>query len=150
MTPPAVPSRVGHVFRKASPYTFPREGGVGAVLHSNLARLAITWMDQYRGFFYRVNAGAREAAEEPPAKKAKGDGDDDDAAAKAPAKKAKEPSFNEIARRVEQLRAAEVVEHRVVLDAPPADDALSDDEAEADPDEADLSLIERKDRKSVV
>ena len=56
-------SRVGHVFRKASPYSFPREGGVGAVLHSNLARLAMTWMDQYRGFFYRVNAGAREAAE---------------------------------------------------------------------------------------
>ena len=56
-------SRVGHVFRKASPYSFPREGGVGAVLHSNLARLALTWMDEYKGFFYRVNSHAREAAE---------------------------------------------------------------------------------------
>ena len=94
---------------------------------------------------------AKEAAEaEPPAKKAKGDGDDDDGAAKAPAKKAKEPSFNEIARRVEQLRAAEVVDHRVVLEAPPADEALSDDEAEADPDEADLSLIERNKRRKAL
>lgn len=55
-------SRVGHVFRKASPYTFPRQGGVGAVLHSNLARLALTWMDGYNLFFYRVNPLAEEAA----------------------------------------------------------------------------------------
>ena len=39
------------MFRKASPYSFPRDGGVGAVLHSNLARLASTWMDEYKGFF---------------------------------------------------------------------------------------------------
>ena len=55
-------SRVGHVFRKASPYSFPRVGGVGAVLHSNLARLALTWMDEYKGFFYRMNSHAKDAA----------------------------------------------------------------------------------------
>jgi len=55
-------SRVGHVFRKASPYSFPREGGVGAVLHGNLARLAKTWMDGYQQFYYRVNSKAKEAA----------------------------------------------------------------------------------------
>ena len=32
-------SHVGHIFRKASPYTFPREGGVGAVLHANFRKL---------------------------------------------------------------------------------------------------------------
>merc|ERR1719371_34019 len=30
-----------------SPYTFPREGGVGAVLNGNLARVALVWMDKY-------------------------------------------------------------------------------------------------------
>lgn len=55
-------SRVGHVFRKSSPYSFPREGGVGRVLHSNLARLASTWLDDYSKFFYKVNPLAKEAA----------------------------------------------------------------------------------------
>ena len=55
-------SRVGHVFRKASPYNFPREGGVGAVLHGNLARLAMTWMDNYQQFYFKVNKKAKEAS----------------------------------------------------------------------------------------
>jgi len=54
-------SRVGHVFRKASPYSFPREGGVGAVLHGNLARLAKTWLDGYQHFYFKVNPKAKEA-----------------------------------------------------------------------------------------
>ncbi|XP_023320235.1 polypeptide N-acetylgalactosaminyltransferase 13 [Eurytemora carolleeae] len=55
-------SRVGHVFRKASPYTFPREGGVGAVLHGNLARLAKTWMDDYAKFYFKINPKASQAS----------------------------------------------------------------------------------------
>ena len=48
-------SRVGHVFRRASPYTFPREGGVGSVLHSNLARVASVWMDEMKEFYFSIN-----------------------------------------------------------------------------------------------
>ena len=41
--------------KTGSPYTFPREGGVGAVLNGNLARVALVWMDKYRlvGFDFR-------------------------------------------------------------------------------------------------
>ena len=46
-------SHVGHVFRKASPYTFPREGGVNSVLHNNLARVALVWMDDYASFYFK-------------------------------------------------------------------------------------------------
>lgn len=55
-------SRVGHIFRKSSPYSFPREGGVNAVLHGNLARLALTWLDGYQEFYFKVNTKAKEAA----------------------------------------------------------------------------------------
>ena len=44
-------SHVGHVFRKASPYTFPREGGVNHVLHTNLARVASVWLDEVGSLF---------------------------------------------------------------------------------------------------
>ena len=55
-------SRVGHIFRKSSPYTFPREGGVNAVLHANLARLALTWLDDYKHFYFKINPKALEAS----------------------------------------------------------------------------------------
>ena len=55
-------SRVGHIFRKSSPYSFPREGGVNAVLHGNLARLALTWLDDYKEFYFKVNPNAKEAS----------------------------------------------------------------------------------------
>ncbi|KAG8178090.1 hypothetical protein JTE90_017439 [Oedothorax gibbosus] len=51
-------SHVGHVFRKSSPYTFPRPGGVGAVLYENLARAASTWMDEWKEFFFKMNPEA--------------------------------------------------------------------------------------------
>ncbi|XP_045477118.1 polypeptide N-acetylgalactosaminyltransferase 13-like [Harmonia axyridis] len=46
-------SRVGHVFRKASPYTFP--GGIGRTLYANLARVALVWLDEWTDFFFRFN-----------------------------------------------------------------------------------------------
>ncbi|GFR15792.1 polypeptide N-acetylgalactosaminyltransferase 5 [Trichonephila clavata] len=51
-------SHVGHVFRKSSPYTFPRPGGVGAVLYQNLARAAAVWMDEWKTFYFKMNPDA--------------------------------------------------------------------------------------------
>jgi len=42
-------SRVGHVFRKQSPYTFP--GGTEQVLNKNKVRLTEVWMDQWKRFY---------------------------------------------------------------------------------------------------
>ena len=56
-------SHVGHVFRKASPYTFPRQGGVNHVLHTNLARVAKVWMDDHAAFYFKLNKLAKEEAE---------------------------------------------------------------------------------------
>ena len=42
-------SHVGHVFRKASPYTFP--GGTEKVLNKNKLRLAEVWMDEWKQFY---------------------------------------------------------------------------------------------------
>lgn len=49
-------SHVGHLFRKSSPYTFP--GGVGEILYSNLARVALVWMDQWGEFYFKFNPEA--------------------------------------------------------------------------------------------
>ena len=43
-------SRVGHIFRKRQPYSFP--GGVDIVLVRNNMRLAETWMDSYKEHYY--------------------------------------------------------------------------------------------------
>ncbi|XP_046394938.1 polypeptide N-acetylgalactosaminyltransferase 1 [Ischnura elegans] len=49
-------SHVGHLFRKSSPYSFP--GGIGDVLYTNLARVALVWMDEWAEFFFHVNPEA--------------------------------------------------------------------------------------------
>ena len=46
-------SRVGHVFRKVSPYTWP--GGVVNILNHNTMRTVEVWMDDHKDFFYKLN-----------------------------------------------------------------------------------------------
>lgn len=48
-------SHVGHVFRKATPYSFP--GGTGQVINKNNRRLAEVWMDDFKEFFYIISPG---------------------------------------------------------------------------------------------
>uniref|UniRef100_A0A4W3IJC8 Polypeptide N-acetylgalactosaminyltransferase n=1 Tax=Callorhinchus milii TaxID=7868 RepID=A0A4W3IJC8_CALMI len=48
-------SHVGHVFRKATPYTFP--GGTGHIINKNNRRLAEVWMDEFKDFFYIISPG---------------------------------------------------------------------------------------------
>lgn len=48
-------SHVGHVFRSATPYTFP--GGMSEVLGQNLARAAQVWMDDWQHFVMLYTVG---------------------------------------------------------------------------------------------
>ena len=48
-------SRVGHVFRKNTPYTFP--GGTGKIINRNNARLAEVWLDEWKHLYYSIHAG---------------------------------------------------------------------------------------------
>lgn len=48
-------SRVGHVFRKSTPYTFP--GGTSLIVNKNNARLAEVWLDGWKEFYYNINPG---------------------------------------------------------------------------------------------
>ncbi|XP_031622952.1 polypeptide N-acetylgalactosaminyltransferase 5 isoform X2 [Contarinia nasturtii] len=53
-------SRVGHVFRKATPYSFP--GGTSQIVNHNNARLVTVWLDEFADFYYSFNPGARKAS----------------------------------------------------------------------------------------
>ena len=46
-------SRVGHVFRKVSPYSWP--GGVVQILNHNTLRTAEVWMDAHKEFLFKIN-----------------------------------------------------------------------------------------------
>ncbi|XP_025093497.1 polypeptide N-acetylgalactosaminyltransferase 13-like isoform X2 [Pomacea canaliculata] len=50
-------SRVGHVFRKTSPYSWP--GGVARIINHNTQRIVEVWMDDYKDFFYKINPGVK-------------------------------------------------------------------------------------------
>lgn len=49
-------SRVGHIYRKKTPYTFPG-GGATHVVTYNSNRLANVWLDQWMTFYYLINPG---------------------------------------------------------------------------------------------
>jgi hypothetical protein len=48
-------SRVGHVFRKTTPYSFP--GGTSQIVDRNNGRLAAVWLDEWRSFYFAMFPG---------------------------------------------------------------------------------------------
>lgn len=48
-------SRVGHVYRKATPYTFPL--GSKKTLNHNINRLVRVWLDDWAELYYKANPG---------------------------------------------------------------------------------------------
>lgn len=54
-------SHVGHLFRKSSPYSFPK--GISSTLYSNLARVALVWMDDWVNFYFKLNPLAKKLRE---------------------------------------------------------------------------------------
>lgn len=52
-------SRVSHVFRKTTPYTFPK--GAGQTISYNKVRLVKVWADQHEELFFKLNARGRMA-----------------------------------------------------------------------------------------
>lgn len=49
-------SRVGHIFRQASPYELP--GGASHVIQHNLARMVDVWFDDYKDIYYAMTPEA--------------------------------------------------------------------------------------------
>ena len=53
-------SRVGHVYKQRTPYSYPGAGGSKATVACNSWRAAAVWMDQYQSLFSRAGKGDRE------------------------------------------------------------------------------------------
>lgn len=51
-------SRVGHVFREDTPYSFPG-GGSGKIVGHNTVRFVEVWLDRWAEFYYAYNYRAR-------------------------------------------------------------------------------------------
>lgn len=51
-------SRVGHVFRRHSPYSFP--GGADNIIQKNTRRVIDVWTDEFKAYFYKIIPGIRE------------------------------------------------------------------------------------------